>query len=597
MKGSLDSLIDKAQSAFIPGRRIMDNILMAHELVSGYQLSNGPPRCAFKIDIKKAYDTVDWRFLVVMLEGLGFHPVLVKWIREMVSTTSYSLSLNGNSYGFFHGGRGLRQGDVLSVEVLKKALFLFQCHSGLAPSLEKSEIYFGNVPSNIKEAILECLPFKLGSFPVRYLGVPLSQARLKLCDYAPLIAKVKGRIINWKSKFLSFGGRWDDLRGRCRLSWDVVCRPLDAGGLGIKRLSIWNSALLVKHVWDVVRHRDSLWVSWIYGQYLRSSHFWMVRKSSYWSWVFRKLLDLRSQLRRFMFSQIGDGRATNAWEDNWLSCGRLSAFISYQIVHSCGFSTSTTVRDLLLNWNGIWPDDWSSRFAELSSPLPLLNDFVRDKVLWGEDRNSAADFLVSNTCTLLEGDHPVVPWHKAVWFPGHIPKHAFCLWLACQGRLLTQDLSLCSRGYVLIPSPNQVEDKVCWVDYKGARGDFQVTVAWKTLQEKKLPTQDRISQRKHEPPDLNSIWEGIKMEVGLTSYLNNWEDILHRGSVQNWKSWSTVQRLGLSATVYNIWRERNRKFFDNFNHSEDKVIAVIKMQILHRMAWKNRKKIMNSNDM
>ncbi|XP_024976218.1 uncharacterized protein LOC112514118 [Cynara cardunculus var. scolymus] len=426
MKGSLDSLIDKAQLAFIPGRRITDNILMAHELVSGYQSSNGPPRCAFKIDIKKAYDTVDWRFLVVMLEGLGFHPVLgfsmllKQCIREAAE------------FGYHRGCEELElthlcfaddlfvftKGDVLSVEVLKKAIYLFQCRSGLAPSLEKSEIYFGNVPSNIKEAILECLPFKLGSFPVRYLGVPLSQARLKLCDYAPLIAKVKGRIINWKSKFLSFGGRrqliisvlqslqlhwmsvfllpsgiihdiesifrkflWaprDDLRGRCRLSWDVVCRLLDAGGLGIKRLSIWNRALLVKHVWDVVRRRDSLWVSWIYGQYLRSSHFWM----------------------------IGDGRATNAWEDNWLSYGHLSAFISYRFVHSCGFSTSTTVRDLLQHWD----------------------------VLWGEDRNSAADFLVSNACTLLEGVHPVVPWHKAVWFPGHIPKHAFCLWLCPYAR-------------------------------------------------------------------------------------------------------------------------------------------------------------------
>ncbi|XP_024963995.1 uncharacterized protein LOC112504288, partial [Cynara cardunculus var. scolymus] len=114
MKGCLDSLIDKSQSAFIPGRRITDNILMAHELVTGYQSLVGPPRCAFKIDIKKAYDTVDWNFLIVMLQGLGFHPVMVNWIREMVSTTSFSLAINGNSYGFFQGGRSLRQGDPLS---------------------------------------------------------------------------------------------------------------------------------------------------------------------------------------------------------------------------------------------------------------------------------------------------------------------------------------------------------------------------------------------------------------------------------------------------------------------------------------------------
>ncbi|XP_024963616.1 uncharacterized protein LOC112503869 [Cynara cardunculus var. scolymus] len=534
MKVSLDSLIDKAQSAFIPGRRITDNILMAHELVSRYQLSNGPPRCAFKIDIKKAYDTVDWRFLVVMLEGLGFHPVLVKWIREMVSTTSYSLSFNGNSYGFFHGGRGLRQGDplspylftivmegfsmllkqcileaaefgyhrgceelelthlcfvddlfvftkgdVISVEVLKKALFLFQCRSGLAPSLEKIEIYFGNVPCNIKEAILECLPFKLGSFPVRYLGVPLSQARLKLCDYAPLIAKAPK----------------DDLRGRCRLSWDVVCRSLAAGGLDIKRLSIWNRALLAKHVWDVVRHRDSLWVSWIYGQYLRSSHFWM----------------------------IGDGRATNAWEDNWLSCGHVSAFISYRFVHSCGFSTSTTFRDLLLNWDGIWPDDWSSRFAELqSSPLPLLNDSVHDKVLWSEDRNSAANFL---------------------------------------GRLPTQD-------------------RMIWKDEPP---DLECSLCRQCM--------DSHFHLFFQCPYAREVWDSILHVMALTDMPSTWDLFMETISDSNRCPKRLKQKLAVAASVYYIWQERNRRLFTGESRTSLQLVKVIDDAISMRVDWLSRKPV------
>ncbi|XP_024990706.1 uncharacterized protein LOC112524993 [Cynara cardunculus var. scolymus] len=110
MKGHLNSLNDGAQSAFITGQKIMDNILMAHELVSGYQTREGPPRCAFKIDIKMAYDTVDSQFLLTKLMGMRFKLVLVKWIKEMVSTP-YSHVINGNTYRFFHGGRGLRQGD------------------------------------------------------------------------------------------------------------------------------------------------------------------------------------------------------------------------------------------------------------------------------------------------------------------------------------------------------------------------------------------------------------------------------------------------------------------------------------------------------
>ncbi|XP_024972771.1 uncharacterized protein LOC112511401 [Cynara cardunculus var. scolymus] len=335
MKDSLDSLIDKAQSAFIPGRRITDNILMAHELVSRYQTTSGPPT------------------------ERGISPGnFIKTEKEQNHTKS-------------NQQEKLRQ-LWLTNQAIRSQKRQREMHqksrSGLAPSLEKSDIYFGNVPPNIKEVILECLPFKLGSFPVRYLGVPLSQARLKICDYALLIANVKGRILNWKSKFLSFGGQrqliisvlqslqlyWmsvflfssgliHDLesifrkflwaprevpRGRCRLSWDMVCRPLESGGLGIKRLSTWNRALLAKHVWDIVRHRDFF-----------------------------------------------------------------VAFISYRFVHSCGFSTFTTIRDLIMSWNGVWPDDWCSRFAVIhNSPLPLLNDSVCDRVPWGEDRNACSDF-------------------------------------------------------------------------------------------------------------------------------------------------------------------------------------------------------------
>ncbi|XP_024963180.1 uncharacterized protein LOC112503358 [Cynara cardunculus var. scolymus] len=117
---------------------------------------------------------------------------------------------------------------------------------------------------------------------------------------------------------------------------------------------------------------------------------------------------------------------------------------------------------------------------------------------------------------------------------------------------------------ILIPSPSQMEDTVRWLDAKLSRGNFEVKVAWKTVREVR--------------PIVH--WyklEVIKKEVGLTNCSNNWEDILNRGLAQRWKSWSTVQKLGISATVYHIWRERNRKFFDNFNHSGDKVVAEIKM--------------------
>ena len=53
----------------------------------------------------------------------------------------------------------------------------------------------------------------------------------------------------------------DVSRGKCRIAWDVVCKPLDNGGLGFKRLAIWNRALVTKHIWDVLSRRNTLWVN------------------------------------------------------------------------------------------------------------------------------------------------------------------------------------------------------------------------------------------------------------------------------------------------------------------------------------------------
>ncbi|GJV42096.1 hypothetical protein Tco_1420536 [Tanacetum coccineum] len=72
---------------------------------------------AFKVDIQKAYDTVDWGFLKEVLIGFGFHARMVHWIMECVTTTSFSISINGNLHGYFKGKRGLRQGDSLSPKV------------------------------------------------------------------------------------------------------------------------------------------------------------------------------------------------------------------------------------------------------------------------------------------------------------------------------------------------------------------------------------------------------------------------------------------------------------------------------------------------
>lgn len=114
LKSTLPSLISPTQAAFVPGRRIGDNILLAQELLRNYHRSSGSPQCTIKIDLKKAFDSVRWDFLFDLLYQFHFPPKFIFWVKACVSTPMFSVKVNGALSSYFKGAKGFRQGDALS---------------------------------------------------------------------------------------------------------------------------------------------------------------------------------------------------------------------------------------------------------------------------------------------------------------------------------------------------------------------------------------------------------------------------------------------------------------------------------------------------
>lgn len=261
LKGTLPQCISYNQSAFIKDRLLVENLLLATEIVKDYHKEDVSPRCAMKIDIAKAFDSVNWPFLLNTLRALNMPEEFIHWIKLCVCTASFSVQVNGELAGFFQSKRGLRQGCALSpylfvicINVLscmldkaverkqigyhprcKNILLSHLCFaddllvftdgtkrsiegvlrvfnefanmSGLKISLEKSTLYTAGIQESAEKDILTTFPFSTGNLPVRYLGLPLLTKRMTVSDYLPLVEKVRKRMSSWTGRFLSHAGR------------------------------------------------------------------------------------------------------------------------------------------------------------------------------------------------------------------------------------------------------------------------------------------------------------------------------------------------------------------------------------------------------
>jgi hypothetical protein len=221
-------------------------VLIANESLDS-RLKSGVLGLICKLDLEKAYNHVNWNFLMYLMERCGFGVKWRNWVYFYISSVRFSVLINGTPFGFFPSSRGLRQGDSLSPLLfvlvmealsrlmdrtvargylegfsvansnvsdlkvshmlftddtlvfcgaiqdqlyhLKGVLLCFEAVSGLRINLEKSEIApVGPIPN--VDVLAQVLGGLIASLPMKYLGLPLG-ARYKSKEiWNPILEKM-----------------------------------------------------------------------------------------------------------------------------------------------------------------------------------------------------------------------------------------------------------------------------------------------------------------------------------------------------------------------------------------------------------------------
>ncbi|XP_038704727.1 uncharacterized protein LOC120000673 [Tripterygium wilfordii] len=261
LKKVLSLVISETQSAFCKGRQIMDSILVANEIVHRMK-KRRKKGLLLKLDMEKAFDSVNWNYLDKVMLEMGFGARWRNWIRECISSAKVSVLVNGSPTKEFSMEKGIRQGDPLSpflfnlaaeglhqllekaemsglikgiavrknglrishlqyaddtliflqakekyIQVAKRILRCYEVMSGLKINFHKSSLVGIGVNKVWAESLAVRYYCKYESLPVKCLGMPLGANFNLAKTWKPVLEKFQDRLASWKGRQLSVGGR------------------------------------------------------------------------------------------------------------------------------------------------------------------------------------------------------------------------------------------------------------------------------------------------------------------------------------------------------------------------------------------------------
>ncbi|RVW42952.1 hypothetical protein CK203_076318 [Vitis vinifera] len=372
------------QNAFVEGRQILDAALIANEAIDS-MLKRKESGVLCKLDIEKAYDHLNWNFLLSILQRMGFGEKWTGWISWCISTATFSMLINGTPEGFFNSSRGCRikgrRGDGALVSHLLFAddtlvfcdtsqdqmaylswlLMWFEAISGLRINLDKSEILPVGRVENL-ELLAHEVGCKVGRLPTSYLGIPLGANHKSVAVWDGVEERFRKRLAKWKRQFISKGGKMILIRST------------------LSSMPIYLMSLLrIPRVEE--EEEEGGW----YSKEVREGFgvgFWKdIRKEG-------------ALLQQKVGFSVGNGRRVKFWKDNW--CGNSTLCNSFPSLYAFATYKEAWIEEMWDHYGGegVWGprfsrpfNDWEVERLLLIIRGKRLNPLLEDCLLWKETKD------------------------------------------------------------------------------------------------------------------------------------------------------------------------------------------------------------------
>ncbi|OMO65780.1 reverse transcriptase [Corchorus capsularis] len=340
LKQILPKLVSPMQSSFVPGRQIVDNIVVVQEMLHSFKKRKGKTGAlAWKIDLEKTYDKMNWEFVRETLMEIGFNSTLLKLVMNCIQTTSFQILWNGEATEEFKP-KGDYDREIpfphisatpCQTKIVMVALKEFNLWTGQSVSLAKSKLCASkNTRKMDAKNLSNQTGIPLTSDLGKYLGVPFIHGRVSKKTYWHIVERVQEKFASWKINHLSLAGRTvliksaaspvpiytmqtarlplsvcDEIAKRSRgflwgssaekrkihlVNWEQVCMPKNQAGLGFRASRDVNLALLAKMGWRLMEENDKLWARVMTSKYLRKKEFLKVENKNGGSFGWRSIL-------------------------------------------------------------------------------------------------------------------------------------------------------------------------------------------------------------------------------------------------------------------------------------------------------------------